>query len=216
MVFCINCGSEAPNGAKFCHRCGTVVENGKEEIKQFSDNDIVSGEKIDNVKNEVEYASIVTRLVAIFIDGIIINIIVFILALLISIPLTTQGTFIELIYYTADIFVFILYFTILEGPFGKGQTIGKRVTSIRVVNETSEATTYTESFIRTILRIIDILPIIVPYLLGAIVIHSSDKNQRIGDKGAKTIVINEKGKSQGIASNEISKKLEERRKERIH
>jgi len=45
------------------------------------------------------------------------------------------------------------------------------------------------SFIRNILRIIDILPFI--YIIGMILIARSDKKQRLGDRAAHTIVIKE-------------------------
>lgn len=48
---------------------------------------------------------------------------------------------------------------------------------------------YTQSFVRNIMRIIDGL---FCYIVGVILIDSSDKNQRLGDRAAHTLVIKEK------------------------
>jgi uncharacterized RDD family membrane protein YckC len=81
------------------------------------------------------------------------------------------------------------YFILLEGPLGKGQTLGKRLLKIRVVNkEDRKIIGYGGSFLRNILRLIDG---IFFYLIGILSISSSDLNQRIGDKTAHTIVIKE-------------------------
>ena len=215
MVFCGNCGNEVPDGSQFCSNCGAAIENRKEEIKQFYNSDNVIGET-DDIKEELEYASIGTRFVAIFIDGLIITPIIFLLALFSIVTIANKDAPIILICIVI-ISVYIVYFTILEGPFNNGQTIGKRVMSIRVVNEANESTTYTKSLIRNILRFVDQIPFFPHYLVGFIAIYLSDKNQRIGDMAAKTIVIKEGGNKEGpgITSDDISKKLEERRKGRM-
>ncbi|MGZ7182288.1 MAG: RDD family protein [Halobacteriota archaeon] len=81
--------------------------------------------------------------------------------------------------------VWFLYYTILEGRYG--QTLGKYFCKIKVVKEDSGAPiSYTEAAIRTILRIIDG---IIYYLIGALLIWTSEKRQRLGDRLAHTVVI---------------------------
>jgi len=46
-----------------------------------------------------------------------------------------------------------------------------------------------DAAVRNVLRPIDLIPYVVPYLLGAILIWSSDKRQRLGDRIAHTIVV---------------------------
>ncbi|MCE7699077.1 MAG: alpha/beta fold hydrolase [Methanobacterium paludis] len=66
----------------------------------------------------------------------------------------------------------------------------KRVIHIKVVKEENvDVMGYTQSFVRNILRIIDGLFF---YIVGIILIDSSDKNQRLGDRAAHTLVIKEK------------------------
>lgn len=83
------------------------------------------------------------------------------------------------------VLVFFLYFIILEGR--SGQTVGKRLMSIKVVREDGSSCGYGPATVRNLARIIDVLPFL--YLLGFIVIIRSDKRQRLGDIIAKTIVV---------------------------
>ncbi|MGZ4904327.1 MAG: RDD family protein [Halobacteriota archaeon] len=81
--------------------------------------------------------------------------------------------------------VAFLYYTILEGRYG--QTLGKWFVKIKVVKEdTGAPINYTDAAIRTILRIIDGL---IDYLIGAILIWTSHKKQRLGDRLAHTVVV---------------------------
>ncbi len=81
--------------------------------------------------------------------------------------------------------IWFLYYTILEGRYG--QTLGKYWCKIKVVKEdTGAQISYTDAAIRTILRIIDG---IIDYLIGAILIWTSDKRQRLGDRLAHTVVV---------------------------
>ena len=81
--------------------------------------------------------------------------------------------------------VFFVYFTLLEGRYG--QTVGKMAVKIKVVREADGSPiNYEEAALRTILRLIDGL---LAYLVGAILIWSSDKKQRLGDRIAHTVVV---------------------------
>ncbi len=78
-----------------------------------------------------------------------------------------------------------VYFTALEGRYG--QTLGKLVSETKVVNEDGSRVGYRAATLRTVLRLIDFLPIF--YGVGAVLIWSSGKRQRLGDVVAHTIVI---------------------------
>jgi uncharacterized RDD family membrane protein YckC len=80
--------------------------------------------------------------------------------------------------------VWFLYYTLLEGRYG--QTLGKWLVKIKVVKEDGAPISYGDAAIRTILRIIDGL---FDYLVGAILIWTSDKKQRLGDRLAHTVVV---------------------------
>lgn len=83
--------------------------------------------------------------------------------------------------------VVLLYFVLLEGL--TGATLGKRVTGIHVRNEDGSAPDMKASIIRNLMRVVDIFPYLIPYLLGFIVGMSNDRRQRLGDKVAHTIVV---------------------------
>ncbi len=76
----------------------------------------------------------------------------------------------------------ILYFTAFEAY--SGQTPGKRVMSIRVVNATGTIPSFGQSFIRNLVR-----PFEAFGLLGLILVSSTEKGQRIGDLVASTYVV---------------------------
>ncbi len=80
--------------------------------------------------------------------------------------------------------VWFLYYTLLEGRYG--QTLGKWFVKIKVVKEDGAPISYGDAAVRTILRIIDGL---FDYLVGAILIWTSDKKQRLGDRLAHTVVV---------------------------
>ncbi len=167
---CPDCGSSNVVEAKYCAFCGSKID--------------------------LECASIVGRFFALLIDWIILAIISFGILIGVSIIYDGNDDIIFLIWAILTIFIGFLYFMVFEGPFMQGQTIGKMAVSIRVVDEKSNKTiSYTQSFIRNLLLIIDIMPYVLPYLLGFIVVLTSKKDQRIGDMGAKTIVIKDSEKN---------------------
>jgi len=64
------------------------------------------------------------------------------------------------------------------------------IVKIKVVKKADHSPiTYGEAAVRTILRIIDLIPFIAPYLLGAVLILASENKQRLGDHAANTVVI---------------------------
>jgi uncharacterized RDD family membrane protein YckC len=68
--------------------------------------------------------------------------------------------------------------------------VGKMLVKIKVVKKADHSPiTYGEAAVRTILRIIDLIPFIAPYLLGAALIWASEHKQRLGDRIANTVVV---------------------------
>jgi uncharacterized RDD family membrane protein YckC len=73
-------------------------------------------------------------------------------------------------------------------PFSEafsGQTIGKRLVGIKVVNESFREIKTSQAFVRFIFGFIDFSCLFV----GLIVASNNKNNQRIGDQIAKTLVI---------------------------
>lgn len=69
-----------------------------------------------------------------------------------------------------------------------GRTIGKAFLSLCVAGADGEPLTMRESAVRNLLRYVDLLPVVVPYLVGLVAVMSSERGQRIGDRIANTVV----------------------------
>ena len=80
------------------------------------------------------------------------------------------------------------YFTLFEGLW-QGQTPGKRVAKIRVIQQSGRAIIIFESLARNFVRFIDFLPAL--YVVGTVSIFVTSRNQRLGDLVAGTLVVHE-------------------------
>ncbi len=89
--------------------------------------------------------------------------------------------------------VFAGYFAVFEWLWN-GQTPGKRLLKLRTIREDGRPLTLWEAIARNLLRIADAVPgFIVPiYSVGLIVIFLSERDQRLGDIFAGTVVIRER------------------------
>ena len=81
------------------------------------------------------------------------------------------------------------YFILFEG-LRAGQTPGKRLVGIRVVQDTGHPITTGSAVIRNLLRIADALP--PPYLLGLALIAFHPRGKRLGDLVAGTVVVRDR------------------------
>ena len=97
----------------------------------------------------------------------------------------------------------ITFYDIFFEVFRSGRTPGKRLNGLRVVRVGGHPVGFVTSAIRNVIRPIDFLP--SAYLLGAVVILGTRKNQRLGDIAAGTLVVRERlGGSGGRADAVLS------------
>jgi len=89
--------------------------------------------------------------------------------------------------------IFAGYFIVFEWLWS-GQTPGKRLLKLRVIREDGRPVTLWEAVARNLLRIGDAVPgfIIPVYSVGLIAIFLSNRDQRLGDVFAGTVVIRER------------------------
>jgi uncharacterized RDD family membrane protein YckC len=197
---CAQCGTPASPGAQYCVACGAV----------FADQAPPAGQPAERTSaytptaatdTRGEYAAapllqgVAIRFVAQLVDVIILVIIFLILSFsgagTITIDASTAQASISPFFgalILIDVITAFLYFTLLEGR--NGQTVGKMIVKIKVAKKADYSPiTYGEAAVRTILRIIDLIPFIAPYLLGAVLIWASEYKQRLGDRVANTVVI---------------------------
>jgi uncharacterized RDD family membrane protein YckC len=76
------------------------------------------------------------------------------------------------------------YYIVMEAVMGA--TLGKMACGLRVVRTDGAAISWSESAIRNVLRLIDGFLI---YLVAVILIATSEKKQRLGDRAADTLVV---------------------------
>ncbi len=160
MVFCSFCGKELPVEAGFCPSCGKPTTGA-------TAGSVTSQSQATQTGMRPNLASEGDRIVAVILFG--------------SFPSFFFGpvTLVTWLFW-------LLYFTYFEST--TGQTPGKQVMKIRVVDETTlQHLDFGMSLVRNILRIIDWLPFF--YLIGFLLIATNQKKQRIGDMAARSIVV---------------------------
>jgi uncharacterized RDD family membrane protein YckC len=142
----------------------------------------------------LSYVGVGRRLLAVIIDGILL----LILARIVSVLLPSSGVLSA----GADawdrfthlgpggalqIIILFVYFIVMEAI--QGATVGKMVLGIRVVKLDGSDISWGEAIVRNLLRIVDQLPAAIPYLLGAVLIWTSPRRQRLEDRLAGTVVV---------------------------
>lgn len=93
----------------------------------------------------------------------------------------------------------ILYWMILPGL--KGWTPGKLITGIRVVKDDGSCPAGVgKNVVRQLLWVADYFPYFIPWLTGFIVALTNDRNKRVGDIVAGTLVVRASAAGQPIAA----------------
>jgi uncharacterized RDD family membrane protein YckC len=131
----------------------------------------------------MEAVGVGRRAVAIIIDMIVLGIVGWIIAKF------TGGTTSDGFEVTgAPAFLLFLiamaYYVVMEVQWGG--TLGKMALGLKVVKESGEKLDWQASIIRNLLRIVDGFFF---YLVGAIIVWTSKKKQRLGDMVAHTLVV---------------------------
>ena len=137
---------------------------------------------------QVQYVGVGRRFLAVLVDSILLGIVFGVIGALfgqsqasggnVSVSLTGVPAMVTFV-------IFFLYFIVLEAVLGA--TLGKLLLGIRVVDVEGSRISWGASILRNILRIIDALPF--AYILGAILIWTSARKQRLGDRAARTVVV---------------------------
>ena len=193
MSFCTQCGTQMPDAARFCPDCGAehpaadnpaTVGPGRAEQADPLHSPAVSADH--------DYAGIGRRVLAHLVDAIVVLIIYLVIGYQVAARtggLTDGGFDMEggpaLVAIGLTFLASMIYFAVMESS-RSGKTFGKRLAGIRVANADGGKAKFGQALTRNILRLIDGL---VFYIVGIILIWRSDRNQRLGDRVAHTIVL---------------------------
>ena len=128
------------------------------------------------------------RVLATIVDGIVLAVIIGVISALFGTASVEAGEASASVSGLPALFAFVLafgYYLLMEGYLG--QTLGKMLLGIKVVRDGSgEVPGPKAAAIRTVLRLVDGL---FSYLVAFIAVVASQKNQRLGDMAAGTLVV---------------------------
>lgn len=150
----------------------------------------------EQIHLEFPLAGVGSRFLALALDMLIqasIASVMIIVAVVISVFLPSNfdsgGTWVFALLILGGFLVQLGYFAIFEAVWN-GQTPGKRLTHLRVIEDTGRPITTYASVARNLLRIVDSLPGV--YAVGIISALISSQNKRLGDYVAGTVVVHER------------------------
>ena len=160
----------------------------------------------ENVTLDFELAGAGSRGVAVIIDTLFQNLILFFI-ILIAALIFGDGNFNlwnaeenTLYIVMAILLIFIVqfgYFLLFE-YFSKGSTLGKRIVGLKVIMANGEPVSFTAALVRNLLRIGDMLPGI--YGVGIFSVVLNKRYMRVGDLAANTVVIKVKNRKTDFSS----------------
>jgi len=96
------------------------------------------------------------------------------------------------------LFLLVFGYNVLFETRAAGRTPGKRWAGLRVIVPSGRRITLAVSAVRNLLRLVDFLP--AAYAVGVISILVSQRNQRVGDMAAGTVVVRERKPTQRVST----------------
>jgi uncharacterized RDD family membrane protein YckC len=126
---------------------------------------------------------------------------IFVLIMLIVVPAVAFGKKLDPVFAwvaLAWLAAVIAYFVALEAYFGR--TLGKLATGTIVVDRNGRPPSLAKAFVRTLLRLVEVNPLLIGGLPAGIALLSTRRHQRIGDVLADTYVVRKKDLNRGAAA----------------
>jgi len=132
----------------------------------------------------MEYVGVGPRAVATIIDTVLLMVAGYLIAMF-SGGATAAGFQLQGAPFFLWLVIALAYYIVMEAQFGA--TVGKRSIGLKVVKlDAGAPVDWQAAIVRNVLRVVDGLFF---YLVGAIVVWTSDKKQRLGDRIAGTVVV---------------------------
>jgi uncharacterized RDD family membrane protein YckC len=85
---------------------------------------------------------------------------------------------------------FLVVYVLLPGLTGR--TPGKRLFALRLVRVDGARPGLGRSALRTVVGVVDVLPVVPPWLVGLVLARRSPTRQRLGDRVAHTLVVDDR------------------------
>src|SRR6266550_413510 len=165
----------------------------------------------EHVELRLELAGVGSRTAAVALDSLILNGVLLLTAIVLASVFSLDSVaggwasaLLILLFYFAQ----IIYFVVLEGFWG-GRTIGKRALGIRVVMDTGRAVTIGAVAVRKLLRVIDFLFPLAPFIPGILLVLLTKSHKRLGDMAAGTIVVRDRPIDHALAAIAAAAAVEE-------
>jgi len=197
MPFCTNCGSSYEIGTQKCTKCGENLPRLNSLRKENISTDIFKKKnKTDDLK-KTPAAGISKRLTAGGIDLFVGIAVMFFIVRIVLYRFLMRRAIIKGILASLIIYALSAAYFLLRDSL-KGKSLGKLICSLTVVNlERNRPADIADSILRNCMFAIIVIPIIGWIIFGILSIFiivqiSMGKEQRVGDKFAKTKVIEDR------------------------
>lgn len=127
-----------------------------------------------------------SRGLAIVVDWLVVNVVLSLVMALVKLLGLLSADLGGGAYFLLAFLLPMLYGMVLESVW-RGQTLGKRLLKLRVIDQEGLRLQVSQVVVRNLLRVVDSLPLF--YLVGGVAALLSGKAQRLGDLAASTVVI---------------------------
>jgi uncharacterized RDD family membrane protein YckC len=88
---------------------------------------------------------------------------------------------------TVSVVIYLGYYFLQEGALGA--TLGKLLFGLRVLRLDGTRAAWREAGLRTLLRVLEVNPLVFGVLPGGLIVAFSKRKQRLGDMLARTVVV---------------------------
>ena len=150
----------------------------------------------EQIRLELPLAGVGSRFLALALDmliqfgiGAVLAIFFIVIASAIMISSESAGSWVVALFILGAFLVQVGYFALFEAMWN-GQTPGKRMMHLRVIEDSGRPINVYAAVARNLLRIVDSLPGV--YAVGILSALLSSKNKRLGDYVAGTVVVHER------------------------
>ncbi|MEP7288139.1 MAG: RDD family protein [Chloroflexota bacterium] len=158
----------------------------------YSDINSLTIDTPENIELNAEIAGFGSRCIAAIVDYLILIVVGLIVAYLYFRALSQgfRGSSWAIATLVGIEFIIVTFYHLFFEFLWNGQTPGKRLFGLRVVQSDGLPLTTSGALIRNLLRLFDFLPLL--YGIGLVALFATKQTQRLGDLAARTIVIRER------------------------